>query len=119
MAPLRVLIIDDSEDDREAFRRMLTHGLPAAYDVVEAAAGGQLNPTQAASLLSAMGALAQIVEDDELLGRNEALERKHGLGARETTTFGPLSHESSIAAARSTAASWSMRPACPWFASRL
>lgn len=87
--------------------------------VVEAAAGGQLNPTQAASLLSAMGALAQIVEDDELLGRNEALERKHGLGARETTTFGPLSHESSIAAARSTAASWSMRPACPWFASRL
>ena len=39
MAPLRVLIIDDSEDDREAFRRMLTHGLPAAYDVVEAASG--------------------------------------------------------------------------------
>ena len=39
MAPLRVLIIDDSEDDREAFRRMLTRGSSAVYDVAEAASG--------------------------------------------------------------------------------
>lgn len=51
--------------------------------VVEAAASGRLNPSQAAQLLSAMGAVARIVEIDELLGRIEALERKHGLGAKE------------------------------------
>lgn len=38
MAPLRVLIIDDSEDDREAFTRMLSRS-STAYDVVEAASG--------------------------------------------------------------------------------
>lgn len=38
MAPLRVLIIDDSEDDRETFRRMLSRGA-TAYDVIEAASG--------------------------------------------------------------------------------
>lgn len=38
MAPLRVLIIDDSEDDREAFTRMLTRN-SAAFDVREAASG--------------------------------------------------------------------------------
>lgn len=46
--------------------------------VVEAAAGGRLNLTQAASLLSALGAVARIVEIDELLRRIEALEAKHG-----------------------------------------
>lgn len=51
--------------------------------VVEAAAGGRLNPSQAAQLLSAMGAVARMVEIDELLRRIEALERKHGLGAKE------------------------------------
>ena len=38
MAPLRVLIIDDSEDDREAFRRMLSRG-STDYEVMEAASG--------------------------------------------------------------------------------
>jgi signal transduction histidine kinase len=40
MAPLRVLIIDDNEDDREAFRRMLTRS-STAYDVIEAASGDE------------------------------------------------------------------------------
>ena len=38
MALLRVLIIDDSEDDREAFRRMLAKS-STEYDVMEAASG--------------------------------------------------------------------------------
>ena len=38
MAPLRVLIIDDSEDDRETFRRMLSRG-STPYDVIEAESG--------------------------------------------------------------------------------
>lgn len=38
MTPLRVLIIDDSEDDREAFRRMLSKG-SADYEIMEAASG--------------------------------------------------------------------------------
>jgi signal transduction histidine kinase len=38
MAPLRVLIIDDSEDDREAFRRLLSRGT-TEYEVMEAASG--------------------------------------------------------------------------------
>jgi signal transduction histidine kinase len=38
MAPLRVLIIDDSEDDRETFRRMLSRGT-GSYQVLEAASG--------------------------------------------------------------------------------
>lgn len=39
MALLRVLIIDDSEDDREVFRRMLARGRANAYEVSEAATG--------------------------------------------------------------------------------
>ena len=35
-----VLIIDDNEDDREAFRRMLTRS-STAYDVIEAASGDE------------------------------------------------------------------------------
>jgi len=38
MAPLRVLIIDDSEDDREAFRRMLSRG-STDFEIMEAASG--------------------------------------------------------------------------------
>jgi signal transduction histidine kinase len=38
MAPLRVLIIDDSEDDREAFRRMLSRS-STEYEIKEAASG--------------------------------------------------------------------------------
>lgn len=38
MAPLRVLIIDDSEDDREAFRRMLSRS-STDYEIREAASG--------------------------------------------------------------------------------
>lgn len=38
MAPLRVLIIDDSEDDREAFRRMLSRG-STEFEIMEAASG--------------------------------------------------------------------------------
>jgi signal transduction histidine kinase len=38
MAPLRVLIIDDSEDDRETFARMLSRG-STAYEVIEAETG--------------------------------------------------------------------------------
>lgn len=40
MAPLRVLIIDDSEDDREAFRRMLSRA-STRYEVIEAASGDE------------------------------------------------------------------------------
>lgn len=39
MAPVRVLIIDDSEDDREAFRRMLKRSPSTVYHVTEAASG--------------------------------------------------------------------------------
>ena len=39
MAALRVLIIDDSEDDREAIRRMLTRGGSGNYEVIEADTG--------------------------------------------------------------------------------
>lgn len=39
MPPVRVLIIDDSEDDREAFRRMLTRAPATGFDVIEAATG--------------------------------------------------------------------------------
>ena len=47
--------------------------------VLMAAADGELAPTQAASLISALGALARVVEVDELTRRVEALEgRRHG-----------------------------------------
>ena len=39
MASCRILIIDDSEDDREAIRRMLMRGPSNVYDIVEAATG--------------------------------------------------------------------------------
>lgn len=38
MKPLRILIIDDSEDDREAFRRMLSRA-STSYELIEAASG--------------------------------------------------------------------------------
>ncbi|UVC09783.1 response regulator [Rhizobium sp. TH2] len=37
--PTTILIIDDSEDDREVFRRMLTRGTSVPYRVLEAATG--------------------------------------------------------------------------------
>ena len=36
MASCRILIIDDSEDDREAIRRMLSRATPNAYEIIEA-----------------------------------------------------------------------------------
>lgn len=39
MAPCRILVIDDSEDDREAIRRMLARATANTYDVVEATSG--------------------------------------------------------------------------------
>lgn len=39
MASCRILIIDDSEDDREAIRRMLSRGTANAYEIIEAASG--------------------------------------------------------------------------------
>ena len=40
MAPVRVLIIDDSEDDREVYRRMLSRA-STSYELVEAASGDE------------------------------------------------------------------------------
>lgn len=51
--------------------------------VIAAAAGGNLSPSQASSMLSSLGALARIVEADELIKRIEALELKHGLRPKE------------------------------------
>ncbi|RYE55973.1 MAG: hybrid sensor histidine kinase/response regulator, partial [Rhizobiaceae bacterium] len=39
MASCRILIIDDSEDDREAIRRMLTRATVNTYEIIEAASG--------------------------------------------------------------------------------
>lgn len=39
MTPWRVLIIDDSEDDRDTIRRVLTRGTARTYTVIEAATG--------------------------------------------------------------------------------
>jgi len=41
MASCRILIIDDSEDDREAIRRMLTRATTNAYEIIEAATGDE------------------------------------------------------------------------------
>ena len=45
---------------------------------LDAIAGGQLAPGQGAALLGAIGALAKLVETDELIRRIAALEAKHG-----------------------------------------
>lgn len=45
---------------------------------LDAIAGGQLAPGQGAALLGAMGALARLVETDELNRRIAALEARHG-----------------------------------------
>src|SRR5687768_1259333 len=37
--PITILIVDDSEDDREAFRRMLERGASLPYRVIEAETG--------------------------------------------------------------------------------
>lgn len=39
MAPCRILIIDDSEDDREVIRRMLSRATTIDYEIIEAASG--------------------------------------------------------------------------------
>ena len=45
---------------------------------LDAIAGGQLAPGQGAALLGAIGALAKLVETDELSRRIEALEKRYG-----------------------------------------
>lgn len=45
--------------------------------VMLAAGIGDLSPTQAAQLLTSLGALAKLVEQDELVRRVEALEKTH------------------------------------------
>lgn len=49
-----------------------------AAAVLAAAAAGDLAPTQAAQLITALGSLAKITEIDELAARIEALEAQHG-----------------------------------------
>lgn len=44
-----------------------------------AASAGQLAPGQAAQLLAGLGALAKLIETDELIARIAALETKHGI----------------------------------------
>jgi hypothetical protein len=48
-----------------------------ANAVLSAAASGQLAPTQAAQLVTALGSLAKITEVDELAARITALEAQH------------------------------------------
>jgi hypothetical protein len=45
--------------------------------IVAALSGGELAPGQAAQLLQALGALAKVIETDELTKRIEALENKN------------------------------------------
>lgn len=49
-----------------------------ARAVVQAAADGDLAPSQAAQIVTALGGVAKIVEATELVKRIEALESKHG-----------------------------------------
>lgn len=49
-----------------------------AHAVVDSAAVGELAPTQAAQIITALGGVAKIVETTELVKRIEALEAKHG-----------------------------------------
>jgi hypothetical protein len=46
--------------------------------VLAAAGAGELAPSQAAQLLAGLGALAKLIETDELAARIAALEAKHG-----------------------------------------
>ena len=46
--------------------------------VLLAAGAGQLAPAQAAQLLAGLGALAKLIETDELAARVAALEERHG-----------------------------------------
>lgn len=49
-----------------------------AAAVLAAAGAGELAPTQAAQLITALGSLAKITEIDELAARIAALEEQHG-----------------------------------------
>ena len=49
-----------------------------AHAVVQAAAEGDIAPSQAAQIITALGGVAKIVETTELLARIEVLESKHG-----------------------------------------
>lgn len=46
--------------------------------ILSAVAAGELAPSQGATLISALGSLARVVEVDELLRRIEALEARNG-----------------------------------------
>jgi hypothetical protein len=50
--------------------------------VLAAAGAGELPPTQAAQLLASLGALAKLIETDELARRIEALEAQNQTGAK-------------------------------------
>ena len=58
----------------------MPHGTLAqqAHAVVQAAAEGDIAPSQAAQIITALGGVAKIVETTELLARIEVLESKHG-----------------------------------------
>ena len=48
-----------------------------AHAVVQAVADGDIAPSQAAQIISALGGVAKIVETTDLIGRIEKLEQQH------------------------------------------
>lgn len=48
-----------------------------AHAVVQAVAAGEIAPSQAAQIITALGGVAKIIETTELVARIEALEEKH------------------------------------------
>ncbi len=57
-----------------------------ARTVVQAAAYGDLAPTQAAQIITALGGVAKIIETTELVRRIEALEARHTKAGSATCT---------------------------------
>jgi hypothetical protein len=53
-----------------------------ARAVMSAAADGDLAPSQAAQVISALGGVAKIIEATELMARIEALEAAHSAGSK-------------------------------------
>ena len=93
------LVLAAKQGDMQAARLILERVLPAlkpveqavplrlpdggtltakASAVLAAAGAGELAPTQAAQLITALGSLAKITEIDELAARIAALEEQHG-----------------------------------------
>jgi hypothetical protein len=59
-----------------------------AHAVVQAAADGDIAPSQAAQIITALGGVARIVETVDLLARITALEEKHVGPSRLSSTRG-------------------------------